>query len=278
MTPTPKSRSRVEPPDSYGRLDDVSGDTYVFGLDEPAFLEYLQYRVPYNASEPTFPDTPETVLLHEDIFQHACNRYASAVQLASVLASETVDIRIIDDDAVSPIAVTPDYAYGMVVEGDSRHGWRRMGTGKQLGVYEEMAEKADNGGAGTVSVPPIWTVTGTAGQMVGDEFATTLHRVLTAALRHRELRREVTDYYAPILAGAAVNAQFYNVLRFTESAGIGSNRTLQRRKKDLENVDILDVERVRVSWGRPRQQLLLGENWRDFESFSELLYGAAERV
>ena len=280
MTTPPTSASRSNHLASLSRLDEGSDPTYLLGLDEEAFLDYLSHRVPYGESTPNFPAHLETVLVHESVFDTACERFASAVQLASILATDDIRVHLISTELVStPFIVGENTALALSSEDiQTNQQWYPAGISDHEDFFEAVSTLDVAGDVGVVSVPPIWSVTGSAGSLVGDEYAATLHVALESTLRLRHLRKEVTEYYTPILAGAVTTSQFYNIGRFGETVGIASPRTLQRRKKDLEGVGIVTTKRIRVRRGRPRHQLELGEEWHQYSAFSELLIAAEERI
>lgn len=280
MTTPPTSASRSNHLASLSRLDEGSDPTYLLGLDDEAFLDYLSHRVPYGESTPNFPDHSETVLVHESVFDTACERFSSAVQLASILATNDIRVRLISTDLVStPFIVGENTALALSSDDiQTNQQWYPTGISDHEDFFEAVSTLDVAGDVGVVSVPPIWSMTGSAGSLVGDEYAATLHVALESTLRLRHLRKEVTEYYAPILAGAVTTSQFYNIGRFGETVGIASPRTLQRRKKDLEGVGIVTTKRIRVRRGRPRHQLELGKEWHQYSAFSELLFASEERI
>ena len=277
-TPAPASPSR------HAWLSEFEGlctDRYLVGIGLDALLDYLDFRAPYGQGEPNYPESVETVLVYEPVFDAACQRYASAVQLATILDNDRTDIRVIDetgwDGPTMALGTETAFTLTSKPEGTTLSCESAEPTNPG-GFYDDIVQLAGDAEPGVVSVPPIWTVTGTAGRIVSDEFAAMIHWVMEQSRNHRDLRKEVTDYYAPILAGAVTEEQFIHIKRFAEAVGIGSQRTIHRRKKDLENGGIVSTKRVRVNWGRPRQQLFLEEDWQDYSAFSELLVGAEERI
>ncbi|MFB6193743.1 MAG: DUF5821 family protein [Halobaculum sp.] len=51
---------------------------------------------------------------------------------------------------------------------------------------------------------------------------------------------------------------YYEVSRWGEDTGIASEATFSRRKRRLEEADVLDTEKQPIDMGRPRQRLVLG--------------------
>jgi hypothetical protein len=67
-----------------------------------------------------------------------------------------------------------------------------------------------------------------------------------------------------LLAGAKHGVQLFEISRWGEDVGLASKATFSRQKNRLEEVGLIDTEKIPIDVGRPRLRLLL-----DAERFSE---------
>ena len=63
-----------------------------------------------------------------------------------------------------------------------------------------------------------------------------------------------------LLVAAKNEALLYDISKWGEDVGIASKATFSRTKTKLEDMGLLDTEKVPIDVGRPRLRLMLGDN------------------
>lgn len=74
-----------------------------------------------------------------------------------------------------------------------------------------------------------------------------------------------------VVVGAANELEFYEVGRWAEDTRLASKATLSRKKNDLEERGVIDVEPIQGQVGRPRHRLLLGGVMTNTGSIEDLV-------
>lgn len=74
-----------------------------------------------------------------------------------------------------------------------------------------------------------------------------------------------------VVVGAANELEYYEVGRWAEDTRLVSKATLSRKKNQLEDRGIIDVAAIQRQVGRPRHQLLLGEEIEDSGAIGEFV-------
>lgn len=74
-----------------------------------------------------------------------------------------------------------------------------------------------------------------------------------------------------IVVGAAHELEYYEVGRWAEDTQLASKATLARKKNELEDRGVVDVAPIQMEVGRPRHQLLLGEEIDDTGAIGDIV-------
>lgn len=74
---------------------------------------------------------------------------------------------------------------------------------------------------------------------------------------------EFDPVMAVVLVAARHECQHYDLSRWGEELGFASRATFSRKKNKLERLDVIETEKVSVERGRPRQRLLLTDEYRE---------------
>lgn len=100
-------------------------------------------------------------------------------------------------------------------------------------------------------------------EALGPEMRNDVETVLGAAVETRSDETSVDPVRLSILMGAKNEVQFYELGNWGESTGVGSKAKFSREKRKLEDVGLIDTEKIPKDIGRPRQRLVLGEDVDD---------------
>jgi hypothetical protein len=93
---------------------------------------------------------------------------------------------------------------------------------------------------------------------LGSAMREDLETVLGRAVATRSDETSIDPVRLSILVGAKNEVQFYELGNWGESTGVGSKAKFSREKRKLEDVGLIDTEKIPKDIGRPRQRLVLG--------------------
>lgn len=78
--------------------------------------------------------------------------------------------------------------------------------------------------------------------------------------RFKAMKEKAIDMVSTILLAAAKNKElFYDVVELGKESGIASKPTFSRRKNFLKELGIIEEEKLKMDFGRPRIRLILNE-------------------
>lgn len=128
---------------------------------------------------------------------------------------------------------------------------------------EELRQRYDDATELSFRTPAYSEMLGALGDELGSEMQADIEAVLSEAVATRNDRTTVDPVRLSILMGAKNEVQFYELGNWGESTGVGSKAKFSREKRKLEDVGLVDTEKIPKDIGRPRQRLVLGEEVDD---------------
>ncbi|MFB6169801.1 MAG: transcriptional regulator TbsP [Haloarculaceae archaeon] len=204
-------------------------------------------------------DAPEVRLLaRAGALKDSMEDFLVASTAADLVESGTLALRVSDDRA-GTLLVGEDRVVS-VVGGDDGVGGL-VGEDADLVAtvrdrYDAAWEAAE---AYTLRTPPIDDVRTTLEDDLGPETAADFDGML-ASLETARGDGEGLDEVTISLLVAAKNEQLlYDISKWGEDVGIASKATFSRTKSRLEELGLIDTEKVPIDVGRPRLRLLLGD-------------------
>ncbi len=189
-----------------------------------------------------------------------------------LIASETADL--IHRDKLSLRTVDEVYRSSMVVMDDRivtlvQFDRRIDGLQSDDGELVETARDSlmsawEEGEEFTLRTPPISEVRETLEDEIGPQVEEDFTTVLTSL---DEIRggQGLDEVAISLLVAARNNILLYDISKWGEDVGLASKATFSRTKTRLEDLGILDTEKVPIDVGRPRLRLKLAD-----ESMTEL--------
>jgi hypothetical protein len=119
----------------------------------------------------------------------------------------------------------------------------------------------DDGDPYSLRTPPLRAVLHTGEERFGESFREGFEASLTTV----EDRSDPTDLHEvrlALLLAADGEHLHYDVSKWGETVGLASTASFSRHKTSLEELGVIDTEKVSVEIGRPRQRLRLTEKYR----------------
>ena len=175
------------------------------------------------------------------------------------------------------LLVSEDRVLAIVDAGDRVGG---LGTDESTfvdGVRDRYDATWDDAEEHDLRTPPISRVRNTLrddlSRGVADDFDAVMGSLETA----RGDGDGLDEVTVSLLVAARNEALLYDISRWGEDVGIASKATFSRTKTRLEELGLLDTEKVPIDVGRPRLRLVLGES-RLQEAGPDELANAAQSV
>jgi len=222
-------------------------------------------------------EAPPTVhlLAPERTLKDVTEDFMVAGAAADLVEDEVLTIRttetdsgtlLVDENVVVSVVSAGDMAAGLVTRDDAF-------VDRALARSRDRWEGADEY---RLRTPPLSKVRDSLESDIGPENATDFDEVLSSlgTVRGDSGLDEVT---ISLLVAAKNRELLYDISKWGEDVGIASKATFSRTKTKLEDMGLIDTEKVPIDVGRPRLRLLLGDE-RLEEADSSQLASVAQSV
>ena len=201
------------------------------------------------------------------ILKDVMGDFLVASQTADLVADETLAIRTSDSGPGNALLITKDRLTALVTAG---HELGAVDTDDgdfvsfAFEYYEDQFETAEEF---SLRTPPLTQVRETLREDIGAQTADDFDHVLASLETARGNGKGLDEVTISLLVAAKNNALLYDISKWGEDVGIASKATFSRTKTKLEDMGLLDTEKVPIDVGRPRLRLKLAhEKLRDADS------------
>lgn len=204
--------------------------------------------------------TPEVrMLADESTLKDVMDDFLVASPAADLVASGTLSMRLLAKVPNHSAVVTGDSVYALVTMADTISA---LGTTDDEFVrdstdhYESMWESAK---PFSLHTPPISRVRSSLETDISEATAADFDSVLASLSTARGDGDGLDEVMIGLLVAARNNELLYEISKWGEDTGLASKATFSRTKTKLEDMGLIDTEKVPIDVGRPRLRLMLGD-------------------
>jgi len=204
-------------------------------------------------------DLPEmSMLVDERTLKDVMEDFLVASKAADLVADGALDLRVLDEAVDNALFVSPSRVVVLVSADDQVAALASDDEEFVAEVFETHRDAFDGAEAYGLRTPAISRVRETLAAEIGEATREDFDAVLEAmdAARGDEGVDEVT---VSLIVAAKNDVLLYDISKWGEDVGIASKATFSRTKTRLEDLGILDTEKVPIDVGRPRLRLKLGD-------------------
>jgi len=200
------------------------------------------------------------MLADERTLKDVMDDFLVASTAADLVEAGTVSMRLLDEVPNHSVTVTGDSVYALVTLGDTVGG---LGTEDETFVddaadyYETQWESASEY---SLRTPAISRVRSSLESEIGSETATDFDSVLGSLATARGDGDGLDEVTISLLVAARNNELLYDISKWGEDVGLASKATFSRTKTKLEDMGLIDTDKVPIDVGRPRLRLMLGDD------------------
>ena len=163
---------------------------------------------------------------------------------------EGTNTLLVADDAVMAVVAAGDMVAGLVTD-DADFVER---------VSEQYAAAWEDSGEFNLRTPAITRVRESLAAEIGDDVAADFDSVLASLETARGDGDGLDEVTISLLVAAKNEELLYDISKWGEDVGIASKATFSRTKTRLEEMGLIDTEKVPIDVGRPRLRLVLGDD------------------
>ncbi|MGM0590304.1 MAG: transcriptional regulator TbsP [Halobacteriota archaeon] len=206
-------------------------------------------------------ELPEIRLLAEEsILKEVMNDFIVASNAADLIAGDNLAMRTTTDETQNVLLITPASVRALVSAGDrvaalATEDVEFVDVARD--TYTEYWSEADEF---KLRTPPISQVRETLAAEIGDGTQSDFDSVLSSLKTARGDGDGLDEVTISLLVAAKNDVLLYDISKWGEDVGIASKATFSRTKTKLEDMGLIDTEKVPIDVGRPRLRLKLGDD------------------
>ena len=234
-------------------LDDATSPVYVVNPSQQTIAELITTLD--EASDPV----EVRVLADERTLKDVMDDFLVASTAADLIESDALSMRLLDTVPNHSVAVTAESVYALVAVSDTVGALSTDDStfvSETVSYYESAWETADTY---TLRTPAISRVRSTLAEEIGEGTATDFDSVLGSLATARGDGNGLDEVTISLLVAARNNELLYDISKWGEDVGLASKATFSRTKTKLEDMGLIDTEKVPIDVGRPRLRLMLGD-------------------
>ncbi|MFP8958809.1 transcriptional regulator TbsP [Natrialbaceae archaeon A-CW3] len=239
-------------------LTDASGDVYMVNPSWEAIEEFVTVATEFDGELPTVH-----MLADDRTLKDVMGDFIVASNAADLIDEGHLELRTLDQAPENSLLVTDDTVVAVVHAGDRVGGLVTDDEEFVDASFDTYAARWEDATAFNLRTPPITRVRET----LSEEISADAEADFTAILNSLETARGdgdgLDEVTISLLVAARNEALLYDISKWGEDVGIASKATFSRTKTKLEDMGLIDTEKVPIDVGRPRLRLKIGDERLD---------------
>ncbi len=201
---------------------------------------------------------PETRLLaRRSVLQSLMDDFILASNAADLIAEDTLAIRGYDRPIETSLLVSDRRVISLVSTTDKHAGLTSDDPELVAEAVQTCQSRWELAEPVSTPAPPLSTVEETLAERINPDTKQDFKRILDVLDTARGNGDGLDEVTVSLLAAANNEVLLYDISRWGEDIGIASKATFSRTKSQLEDVGIIQTEKVPIDVGRPRLRLKL---------------------
>ncbi|PAU82832.1 hypothetical protein CK500_11910 [Halorubrum salipaludis] len=204
-------------------------------------------------------DLPEmSMLVDERTLKSVMEDFLVASKAADLVADGALDLRVLDGAVDNALFVSPSRVVVLVSTDDHVAALASDDEAFVDEVFETHRDAFADAETYGLRTPAISRVRETLAAEIGEATREDFDAVL-AAIDSATGDGGLDEVTVSLLVAAKNDVLLYDISKWGEDVGIASKATFSRTKTRLEDLGVIDTEKVPIDVGRPRLRLKLGD-------------------
>ncbi|WP_092903196.1 transcriptional regulator TbsP [Halostagnicola kamekurae] len=236
-------------------LEDASGDVYMVNPSRDAIEEFVSVATDFDGSVPSVK-----MLANEQTLKEVMGDFIIASNAADLISDGALALRTLGETPENSLCLTGDRVIAVVHAGDRVGGLvtdDEEFVEETFSAYETRWENADQF---KLRTPPITDVRETLSEEISPEAEADFTAILNSLETARGDGDGLDEVTISLVVAAKNEALLYDISKWGEDVGIASKATFSRTKTKLEDMGLIDTEKVPIDVGRPRLRLKIGDD------------------
>ncbi len=235
-------------------LDEEPSDLLVVFPSGETIEELVEVATHYDGELPYV-----RLLAEEGTLKDVMDDFIVASNAADLIDAEALDLRTLEETPENSLLITEDVVIALVSAGEHVAGLATEDEEFVGTVFDTYMDRWDGSEQFNLRTPPITRVRQTLGDEIGPEAQNDFTAVLDSLETARGNGEGLDEVTISLLVAAKNEALLYDISKWGEDVGIASKATFSRTKTKLEDMGLIDTEKVPIDVGRPRLRLKLGD-------------------
>lgn len=232
-------------------LGDATGELYLVNPSR----EILEVTIPAIESA---DDVSVRLLAGERVLKDILDDFIVGSTAADLIDEERLALRTFDGPT-NTLIVSDEAVTAVVSAGGKVAGLVTDDTEFVSAAREQYESEWESSESFKLRTPPISRVRSTLSDEIGSGVADDFDGVLTSLETARGNGDGLDEVTISLLVAAKNEELLYDISKWGEDVGIASKATFSRTKTRLEEMGLVDTEKVPIDVGRPRLRLVLGD-------------------
>ncbi|WP_255167261.1 transcriptional regulator TbsP [Natrononativus amylolyticus] len=235
-------------------LEDATDDVYLINPSREAIEEFVVVATDFDGDLPTVH-----MLADERTLKEVMDDFIVASNAADLITAGALELRSLEQAPENSLLITDDRVVALVHAGD-RVGGLTTDDGEFVeAATDTYAGRWEDATAFNLRTPPISRVRETLAEEIGEGAEEDFTAILGSLETARGDGDGLDEVTISLLVAAKNEALLYDISKWGEDVGIASKATFSRTKTKLEDMGLIDTEKVPIDVGRPRLRLKIGD-------------------
>ena len=202
---------------------------------------------------------PLKLLADERLLKDVMDDFLVASSAADLIERGDLTVRTLDGDVDNSLLVTDERVVAVVTAGNRVAGLTTEDDEFVETAFETYSDQFGAADAYNLRTPAISRVRETMEESIGEAPRADFDTVLSSLETARGDGDGLDEVTITLLVAAKNDVLLYDISKWGEDVGIASKATFSRTKTHLEELGLIDTEKVPIDVGRPRLRLKLGD-------------------
>ncbi len=236
-------------------LEEATGDVYMVNPSADAIEEFVSVATEFDGERPSVH-----MLADERTLKDVMDDFIVASNAADLISEGALALRTLDEAPENSLLITDDRVIAIVHAGDRVGGLITDDESFVEDTYDTYAARWEGASAFNLRTPPITDVRETLSEEISPEAEADFTSILNSLETARGDGDGLDEVTISLLVAAKNEALLYDISKWGEDVGIASKATFSRTKTKLEDMGLIDTEKVPIDVGRPRLRLKIGDD------------------
>jgi hypothetical protein len=217
----------------------------------------------------SFDGEPPSIRLQADerTLKDVMDDFIVASNAADLIEEDVLELRTLREIPENSLLITEERVIAIVQAGSQVGGLTAEAGSFVDAAHETYSDHWERAHPFSLRTPPLSRVRRTLSEEISADVEEDFTSVLDSLETARGNGEGLDEVTISLLVAAKNEALLYDISKWGEDVGIASKATFSRTKTKLEDMDLLDTEKVPIDVGRPRLRLKLGDDrLRDADS------------